>query len=254
MQRDQATTHWHKGVIGNGQVQHEDGAIHLAIAPTDAQSYHDAQISDYHHAADFRWRPPLRLRVQAHSLTATAQHQGTGGFGFWNQPFMPNQRWPRLPQTLWFFFSSAPNNMQLANGVNGPGWKSATLDATRWQFLALAPFAPVGVLMMRNTWLYQRLWPIGQHAIGVSETSLDTSLLQQSHQYQIDWYPDHAAFFVDGDLIHHSPSAPKGPLGFIAWWDNQYAIVTPQGRFGFGLMSIDHPQSLILDAIQIEPL
>lgn len=245
-------TDWHIGIHGQGSVHHEGAALHLNIPVTDATHYSDAQISDYQHAADFRWRPPVRLTVRAHSSTPTDQLQGTGGFGFWTQPFMPGQRWPRLPQTLWFFFSSAPNNMQLAEGVPGPGWKAATLNAKRWQFLMLAPFAPVGVLMMRHAWLYRQLWPIGQRAIGVSEQPLDPALLQQPHTYQIEWRAETARFLIDGRLIHQTSSAPSGPLGFIAWWDNQYAIVTPQGRFGFGLMPLTHPQNLILHHIAIE--
>ena len=57
---------------------------------------------------------------------------------------------------------------------------------------------------------------------------------------------------MDGMVIHEAPTAPGGPLGFVAWIDNQYAIVTPQGHFGFGVVPLAHPQTLRLDEVKIE--
>ena len=61
-------------------------------------------------------------------------------------------------------------------------------------------------------------------------------------------------FRVDEQIVHRAPYAPRGPLGFIAWIDNQYAVVTPQGHFRFGLLAIDQPQTLNLEYIEIKPL
>ncbi len=47
--------------------------------------------------------------------------------------------------------------------------------------------------------------------------------------------------------------SPHGPLGFIAWIDNQYAIVTPQGRLGWGIVP-NPDQGLTLTRIRIEAL
>jgi hypothetical protein len=106
---------------------------------------------------------------------------------------------------------------------------------------------------MRVPALYRRLWPIGQRAIGVSEALLDPALLSQSHDYRLDWRSDGASFYVDAVLIHESPYAPGGPLGFVAWIDNQYAVVTPQGRFGFGLVPLATEQSLTIEQLSIAP-
>lgn len=57
---------------------------------------------------------------------------------------------------------------------------------------------------------------------------------------------------MDGALVHRAPCAPRGPLGFVAWVDNQYAVVTPQGRFGFGLLPLAAPQTLRLAELVIE--
>jgi hypothetical protein len=252
---------WRITQLGRGVVTPAPGALRLAVPPTPANTYSDAQITDYAGKRDFVWRPPLRMTVTAHmdiafvgeglkpSLTEMC---GTAGFGFWNHPFVPGERGLRLPQVVWFFFSSPPSNMQLATDVPGPGWKAATLDATRWQFLALAPIAPVGFLLMRVPALYRRLWPVGQRAVGVSEHLLDTSLLAEKHTYSLDWRPETITFAVDGKTVHQTPSAPRGPLGFIAWIDNQYAVVTPKGQFGWGLLPVEREQALILEQVRIE--
>lgn len=243
---------WRITEIGQGAVVAQNGVITLTNQATMAGIYSDAQISDYAQAADFKWRPPVRLTVTARARPDATQWRGTAGFGFWNQPFMPGQRGFRLPQAIWFFFMSAPGDLQLAQGVPGVGWKAATIDAKRWQFLALAPAAPLGVLLMRVPALYNRLWPIGQRAIGVSETLLDNRLLAETHTYCLDWRTDGATFSVDDRVVHQAPLAPAGPLGFVAWIDNQYAIVTPQGRLGFGLLPLEQSQSLVLEQIKIE--
>jgi hypothetical protein len=95
------------------------------------------------------------------------------------------------------------------------------------------------------------LWPIGQRAIGVSEYLLDANLLNEMHTYTIDWRHDSVTFRVDGRAVHRSSTAPRGPLGLIAWIDNQYAIVTPQGRFGFGLVPVEQEQTIVLQHISL---
>ncbi len=243
--------------LGTGQVQTRADQIDLCLPPASADQYHDAQISDYHSSRDFRWSPPLRLTVRAQiwvDSTSSRSPVGTAGFGFWNHPFVPGERGFRLPKAAWFFFSSPPSNMRLAAGVPGPGWKAATIDATRWPFLALLPTAPLGFLLMRLPPLYRRLWPIAQSAVGVSECLLPESLLAEPHSYTLDWQPDGLTFRVDEQVVHQCAAAPRGRLGLIAWIDNQYAIVTPQGQFGFGLVTVPFSQHLLLHQVLIAPL
>lgn len=242
---------WRITEIGKGQVIPKSDAFELRLPQTDGVSYHDAQITDYAGKTDFFWRPPVRLSIRAW-VERPAPLVGTAGFGFWNHPFVPGERGLRLPQAVWFFFSAPPSNMALADGVSGPGWKAATIDATRWQFLMLAPTAPIGVLLMRIPALYRRLWPVGQRAIGVSEKLLDSNLLLTPHTYEIDWQPNEITFSVDGVVVHQTPSTPRGPLGFIAWIDNQYAIVTPQGQLGFGVVEVGQAQSLMVQEVKVE--
>ena len=242
---------WHVTELGVGIVRLDDQGFNLTLPSADGATYHDAQISDYERRADFANAPPLRLSLRAR---AEGEICGTAGFGFWNHAFMPGQRSFRLPQALWFFFASPPNEVALAKGVAGHGWKAATFNALNWRFFALLPFAPLGFLLMRNAALHNSFWPIGQRAIGVHETQLDAGLLDEFHSYSIEWRPDGADFAVDGDIVLRAPHVTTGPLGFIAWIDNQYAIVTPQGKFGWGLLDVAQAQSLHLRDLEITSL
>jgi hypothetical protein len=115
----------------------------------------------------------------------------------------------------------------------------------------LLPFAPLGFLMMRVPLLYRNLWPVAQRVIKVSEYSLNHLDMTQPHHYQLDWLQDKAIFTVDGEVIHTTPYSPSGKLGFVAWIDNQYAVVTPQGNFGWGLLENDQAQWLEIRDLSI---
>ncbi len=243
---------WHFAEIGAGEALRRDNEIRLSIPPADAQRYHDAQITDYDASnAQFENLPPVRLSVCAR---VQGTIRGTAGFGFWNHAFEPGKRRLRPPQALWFFFGSPPNDIALAKNVAGQGWKAATLNARRWQFYALLPLAPPGFLLMRNRRFYEAFWPLGQRAIGVSESLLDPALLDDFHRYTIEWREDRARFAVDGRVALQAKVEISKPLGFIAWVDNQYAVATPQGRFGRGLLDAPARQTLILRDLQITNL
>lgn len=237
--------------MGAGAVTQIATQTILHVPSASHTMYSNAQIASYQRRTDFDLYPPIRMTVTA---WADGQLQGTAGFGLWDHPFAPGERGVRLPKAAWFFHSSPPNNMALAKGIPGYGWKAATFDATRWQFFALLPAAPMGALLMRIPTLYNLLWGIGQRAIGVSEHLLDSSLLTKNHTYCLDWYADRVVFSVDDAEVMTTDLSPRGALGFIAWVDNQYAIVTPQGRLGFGLLDVYQSQSLILEQIRIEKI
>ncbi len=196
------------------------------------------------------WQPPLRLTLRARFSHPAETLRGTAGFGFWNDPLMmTGKRSLALPQAIWFFFSSPPSNMKLDEHTPGPGWKAATIDAGRWPFLALLPTAPLAVPLMNIGGLYRTCWPLGQRAIGVSEALLPIAMTAW-HTYQLDWQVGAAHFRVDGQTVLACRTAPRGPLGFVAWLDNQYMVVTPWGKFGAGL--VDAPGEQWLDIGQIE--
>jgi hypothetical protein len=242
---------WEEGV---GRVEYvPEGGVRLVVDHATDDHYSNAQIDDYLGGRGFRQRPPLRMTVRAWVSHGADALKGTAGFGFWTQPVIPGRAFPILPRAVWFFFSSKESNMAFAHGVPGYGWKAATFDAGRLPFLLLAPTAPLGFLLMRIPIVYHLLWPVGQWAIGVSEKTVGVTLTEL-HTYRLDWLTGSAEFYVDDQLIHRAPFAPRGPLGFVTWLDNRYAIITPQGQLGMGLVTSPERQWLALESLVIEPL
>lgn len=242
---------WQVTEQGSGRVFVADNALQLVKPSHNKHTYHNAQITDYDPSRQFKFRPPLRLTITAEATTSNLK--GTAGVGFWNHPFSPTDSKVSLPQALWFFFSSSESNMALAKNVQGYGWKASTFNAKQLAFYSLLPTAPLAIPLMNIPPVYDALWSIGQKAIGVNETLLDSQLLTEKHTYQIDWLPDKAIFSVDGEIVLHTREGiPNKALGFVAWLDNQYAIVTPQGRFGFGFVEASEEQRLILHEVKIE--
>lgn len=242
--------------IGRGVVvRSEHGGFRFSIPTASSGQYANAQIDDTagRPRRKYRWRPPVRLSLAARFSHAAAQLVGTAGFGFWNVPFGPGSaRIPALPRAAWFFFGSPPHDISLAAGVPGSGWKAACIDAGRLAALMWAPLAPWAMLAMRIGLIYRWLWPRIQHSLGIYEAVVSVDL-RDWHEYELEWNLGGAKFRVDGNLVMDSPVAPRGPLGFVAWMDNQYAIVTPRGRFGWGLLEIRHPQWLEVDRLAFDP-
>ncbi len=227
---------------GSGQI---DGD-RLLLPNATRDRYSDAQLDDYGHrpTRSFPHRPPFRVSLQARFSSSSII--GTAGFGLWNHPCAPGGgppgRPPALPRALWFFYASPPSDMQLALDVPGYGWKAATIDATRPSALALAPLAFPVMLLNRSERFYRRIWPIVQRGLRIEEKALPLDLLPDWHTYSIEWRIDRAVLSVDGRTVLETNRPPRGRMGFVAWIDNQYAIVTPTGRLGFGLLDVPAPQ------------
>ncbi|MCS6837159.1 MAG: hypothetical protein NZ750_14215 [Anaerolineae bacterium] len=246
---------WQVTQQGGGEVTRRMKALHLALPPsTQAKPpYANAQITDYDPAQrNFAWRPPLHLRLNAFFGQPAEQMVGTAGFGFWNFSYGIGAKGLLLPQALWFFFCAPPSDMPLALNVPGTGWKAATFDARNWRFLALAPIAPLAFLLMRLRPARNLLWPIGQRAIGVHEALLDPETMVQEATYELEWLPQRAIFRVNGQVVQDIPVNIRQPLGFIAWIDNRWAVVTPWGHFAFGTTAPPHNQILVLSHVSIE--
>jgi hypothetical protein len=176
---------------------------------------------------------------------------GTAGFGFWNDPFMlTEKRLPALPRAIWFFYASPPSDMKLDLSTRGWGWKAATIDADRPSFWLLAPTIPIAVPLMHVDAAHRRLWPIAQRTIGVSEAPVDVDMTAW-HTYVVEWGVRTARFLVDGQVILACATPPQGPLGLVIWLDNQYMIVTPQGRLRHGLLDKPGQQWLELAAVTV---
>jgi len=91
-----------------------------------------------------------------------------------------------------------------------------------------------------------------QRVSGAHEALLDADMTQW-HDYRLDWLSDAATFFVDGAAVCHVAHPPARPLGFVAWIDNQYIVVTPRGRYRSGVLEAGE-QWMELDALTITPL
>jgi hypothetical protein len=258
---------WKRLVVGNAALEPTGSSLRFVVTDASSRRYADAQIDDYQGLPRrrFAWRPPLTLTVRARfshpahdgspvsEATLASGLSGTAGFGFWNDPFlMTGARIPTLPRALWFFYGSPPSNMRLDLHVPGHGWKAATIDALRPAALLLAPLALPAVALMNLRPLYHALWPLIQRALNVREATVEVDMLAW-HTYTIDWAVDKARFVVDGEPVLAGAPSPRGPLGFVMWLDNQYMIVTPQGRMGWGLLDVPGRQWMEVDQLAIVP-
>jgi hypothetical protein len=252
----QLDARWQRYVVGKGALEQRNSRLYFVNRDTSARQYTNAQIGDYQSLPRrrFRWHPPLRLTVRARFSHPSGEIQGTAGFGFWNDPFlMTEARLPTLPRALWFFYASPPSDMKLDMRTLGRGWKAATLDALRPVALPLALIAPLAVLLMNLRPLYRPLWRPIQRALNVREALIDAPMADW-HTYAIDWGTDHVSFRVDGEALLPDAPAPRGPLGFVMWLDNQYLIATPWGRFGWGKLEQPGQQWMAVERLAIVKL
>ncbi len=246
--------------IGGGVVEETpSGSTKLCIPPTPS-GYANAQIDDYRRLprGKFPWRPPLCL-----SLRARASHihpLGTLGFGFWNDPFSfslgqggATRTLPTTPKALWFFYGSQPNDLPLASNVPGHGWKAASLDSIDLPNLFILPLVANAFILSKIPIL--RAWVMRKALRQVTAfESLLTHSLNDWHSYSLTWHSGGATFEVDGEIVLQAPEVPTGPLGFVVWIDNQYAIATPEDGFHFGVLPLKEAQWLEIRDLQMKTL
>ena len=233
--------------INGGQV--EMGSTMRFMLPIVREGYANAQIDDYGGLARryYPWHRGVELSLRARFSHDGHKLIGTAGFGFWNAPFGdPTVPWPTLPQAVWFFFGSPPNDLPLAPNGSGRGWFAATLDATTGKALVMAPFAPAVLLLNRITAVRRRLWPFVQERLGIRFAPISQEMTAW-HEYRLVWQPDGCAFFLDGELILETANSPRGPLGFVCWLDNQFMVVAADGRFRWGTLPVITPQWLEIE-------
>ncbi len=255
---------WTQTCIGRGKLSLQNSILYMESVATQQEQYTDAQIDDYGSLARsaFPWRPPLRMEVRSHaSLPAATPDstvesenilRGTAGFGFWNYPFSIRGDVLMLPEAIWFFYASPPSNMALVPGVPGWGWKAQVVHSMRAESLAALVPTAVTTMWGRVTGNTQPAARWMQRLSGASEALLPVTM-DEWHTYSLEWRESAATFWVDGTLVLRVPRPPTRPLGFVAWLDNQYAVVTPRGVLRFGTVSND-AQWLAIDSIRIERL
>jgi len=246
--------------IGKGRVQTLDSSQYrMSISPAQ-KGYSDAQLDDTHHLPrrKFIWQPPLRMKLRAR--TSHPAPLGTLGFGFWNDPFTLSlgqggaaRRLPNAPNALWFFYGSPPNDMALDPAVPGHGWKAASLRSppVPAPLLALPALAAVALTYLKPT--RRVVMQTALRFIRAEERLLETKL-DEWHSYELHWQAGRATFYVDGEQVHTAENPPTGPLGFVTWIDNQYAVASPKGGFRFGTLTTQEDQWLEIEGVTIEPI
>ncbi len=262
---------WHSSTPGGGTLDLADSVLRCALPPTPAGRYANAQIDDYGGArlAHYPWQPPLRLEVRArtslpiHPVDASTRVseapgaeqaflRGTVGFGFWNAPMTVTRGAVRLPDAVWFFGASPPSEMRLVPGLPGRGWKAQVVHANRVGALAYGSAALCAAGWARLTGRERVAARLVERMTGASEAVLDVDTTAW-HDYALEWHAGAARFFVDGLEVLRAQNPPRGPLGFVAWIENQYAIATPRGQLRFGTLATG-AQWLELDAVRITSL
>lgn len=254
------SSHWTRWLQGAGRLEPGDSTICLVTEDARADEYSDAQLDDYHTGPSFGnlsgpkrrwpWRPPLKMSVRARASSAALI--GTAGFGFWNDPFTLAGGINALPEAVWFFYASPPSNMALVPGVPGWGWKAAIVNTTLTSAMLSSVPTALAVLWTRLTGgVIAQRWI--QRISGAHEAPLSLDWTAW-HTFELDWQRDAATFFADGAQVLRAPrgSAPRGPLGFVTWVDNQFAVATPRGDLRFGTLDAPGRQWLELDWVQIE--
>ena len=252
--------YWVRFAAGTGQIEWEPGILRLGLAQAESSAQpplgtawlSDAQIDDYHER-DRRalpWRPPLTVTVRARFSHPVDALHGTAGFGFWNNPFVASGA-AVAPNAIWFFFASPPSDMALVRGVPGWGWKAAALNGGDVNPLAIA----LGNLLLRIPGIERLLVRAASSTVRAAEQLLALDATAW-HDYTLFWDRCLATWSVDGVEVLRTASPPAIPLGFVAWMDNQWAVMRPQGDIGFGLVGVPQRQWMELSRVEIssEPL
>ncbi len=245
--------------LNGGQVlwprPYPENTIRFAL-PVMEHGYGDAQIDDYglveNGRKNYPWQRGVQMQLRARFSHGVDELRGTAGFGFWNAPFGdPTVKWPALPQAVWFFFGSPPNDLPLVLQGKGNGWFASTLDATTRCAKWLIPLAPFVLLGNQNGRIRDKIWPKVRERLGITFAPLEVEMTAW-HEYRLQWLDSGCAFWVDGRLILQTPHSPQGPLGFVCWLDNQYMIVTNRGRFGWGTLLLPEAQWMEIADLRID--
>ncbi len=255
---------WSVTRVGGGLVEIVNTTLLLELPGAAAGAYSDAQIDDYsgRPRGRFPWRPPLKVSVRArfsqllHPIpTADAEAnqgllRGTAGFGFWNYPLSLSGVAQRLPDAIWFFGASQPSNMALVPGLPGWGWKAQVVHANRLGAVAAIGPTALSALWGRISGREEVAAHWVQRLTGAQEARL-TNDPREWATYEIDWRLERATFRVGGATALVVANPPAGPLGFVAWVDNQYAVATPRGELRFGTLASER-EWLELEHIRIQ--
>jgi len=231
------------------------GGFVLQLPAGDSRAFRLAQLDDYMELPrrGFRWNPPLTLSLRAR-LSAQA-YSGTWGFGLWNDPFSLSlgaqgtaRRLPVLPNAAWFFFASVPNHLSLRDDRPGSGFLAATFSAARVPSPLLAPgLLALPLLAWKPSSNLLRRRAARAVRGDARRLAVDPS---QWLEYRLRWSPAQVGFDVGREPVFETDVAPRGPLGFVIWMDNQFAAWRPDGSAATGLLA-GPPATLEIEDLQV---
>lgn len=242
------STHWNRLERGAAWVQEKDG-LKLIVEGAEAGNLSVAQIDDYIHLprARYYWRPPLQLHTRLRASHPSGELLGTAGVGFWNNP-MPlwGTRMEVNPNWIWFYYASPQSNISLAAGPTH-GWKASVVHAGRGGGTLLALGERLMQLPGVGRWLSQARFP-------AQEAALDSIDFTHWHDLTIEWLSDRITFRADEQVVLQAELTLDVPLAFVAWLDNNYASLTPDGKFEVGNLAIPQRQAVELAFVEIDAL
>lgn len=229
--------HWNYLQFGGAFIDTKNDHIRLGFKESSRTGYSNAQIDDYTllKRKNYLWKSPTHMSLRARFRFSNNMDtfHGTAGFGFWNNPCSLNEGLHILPESVWFIYASSRSKMKLGNALTGYGWKSQIVHAWKWQNLLYFIPTAVSVLIAKFTGYTPLAYYWIQKFSGVEEILLD-AYMQDWHTYEIRWAKDKTIFSIDGVEVFSTRCSPSKPLGFVAWVDNQYSIISPVGTIEFG--------------------
>jgi hypothetical protein len=189
------------------------------------------------------------LRVRARWSGPFASLRGTTGFGFWNDPIDAAGRFRAAPRHLWFFQASPPSRVRGRSG-EGRGFVAAAMRGGAVPPGALA----LGSLALRLPGLRRLATSVGGRVVSDQDVPLPADLDPRLwHDFALDWRNGEARFAIDGVEVARltGRAVPAGPLGFVAWIDNNWAAFDDDGAFRAGRLDAPGEQWLELASIAI---
>jgi hypothetical protein len=160
------------------------------------------------------------------------------------------QKLPAAPQAVWFFYGAPPNDFSFVRGGRGDGWKAVSLRAPAVPAALLVPGAALTFLTGNAPVLRKWVVRAVQTAISAAEADLSVPLTEW-HTYQLHWETARVRFEVDGVPVLDAPVTPRGPLGFVAWIDNQFAVLSERAGIRFGVVPTTAPAWLEIADLEI---
>jgi hypothetical protein len=233
--------------VGGGDLAITTDGLRLSLASAEADALSVAQFDEGQFVLQrgAGWRPPVRLAVRARWSHPAAVLTGTSGFGFWNDPWGP-AGFVRSPAWVWFAHYSPPSHVALSPGGSGHGPRGAALAAPQISKLGLL----LGNLALRLPGVGRLATGAANRLVQTGDVPLDADL-RAWHDYALDWTARGVTFSVDGVELGHAPAAPAGPLGFVAWIDNQWAALLPDGTAAGGYLAVAAEQWLDIGSLSI---